>query len=93
MESDTPETDKWIETQPPTLFLARRQMEKLERQRNIAIAEIERILNNYGHKSDADCNCDDCEHIRPIELALDKVKFLANVPEHSTPRKTTKDDA
>ena len=84
MESCTPETDAAWElynssaTSGDPWELAT----KLERQRNIAIAEITRILNNYGHKSDDDCNCDDCEHIRPIELALEKVKSLENVKAH-----------
>lgn len=39
--SNTPITDNWLDSQPPTLFLARRQMEHLERELNSAKAENE----------------------------------------------------
>ena len=41
--SNTPITDNWLDSQPPTLFLARRQMEHLERELNSAKAENEAI--------------------------------------------------
>jgi len=45
-------------------------LDEVERQRNIAIAELRRIQNTYGHKSTDGCECDDCHQIRPIEEAL-----------------------
>jgi hypothetical protein len=50
--------------------------ERLERQRDIAVAELKRIENTYGHKSAPGCGCDDCRQIRPIESALRLVDSL-----------------
>lgn len=92
MKSDTPETDAEItriliergvvdDANAPKNLVGKSRL--LERQRNIAIAEIERILADCGHSSDVDCECDDCNYIRPIENALRAVKSLGNVQERA----------
>ncbi len=59
--------------------------ERLERQRDIAVAELRRIENTYGHKSAPGCGCDDCHQIRPIEEALRSVASLENTKAQATP--------
>ena len=53
---------------------------KLERQRDILRAELERIKGSYGHQSAPGCGCDDCAQIRPTEDAL---KAADSIPENA----------
>lgn len=43
---------------------------EIERQRHISVTALQDLAAQYGHRSDPDCKCDDCNHIRAIETAI-----------------------
>ena len=73
---ETPETNEFWTANEEQSVPVQRAMQKLERQRNILVAELRRTLTSYGHKSAPGCGCSDCRQIRPIEDALDAVRHL-----------------
>lgn len=97
--SETPETDALMrengraiaqcKTRPPIW----EKMQTMERQRNIAVAELRRIQNTYGHKSEPGCGCEDCHQIRPIEDALRSVESLEGLDATSCPTWIAADSA
>lgn len=66
---------------------------KLEQQRDILRAELERIKGIYGHRSAPGCGCHDCAQIRPTEDALKAAdSFPENVEDYNVARKLEKEN-
>jgi len=78
MNTDTPETDKYADADWWTLFRATEHCRKLERERDEARFERDRlavvlqnIRSGYGGQiPDPTCDCGDCEFLITIDNAL-----------------------
>jgi hypothetical protein len=38
------------------------------------LAACEHVMANYGHNAQDDCECEDCEYLRPVTQAIAKAK-------------------